>query len=140
MSYALAESLQAAVFARLSTSPALGALVGGAIFDTPPPGELPETYVTLGPETVRDASDREGAGAVHRFTVSVVSEAAGFATAKAVAAAVGDVLLHQAPAPNRGRLVGLWFERATVRRSGRAGRLRRIDLRFRARVEDNSAT
>lgn len=138
MSGAFACDLQGAVFDRLVTSAEVSALIGGAVFDAVPRGDLPETYVTLGPEEVRDASDREGAGAMHRFTVSVVSQAAGFATAKAVAAAVGDALLNTGLSLDRGRVVGLWFERARAQRAGRAGRLRRIDLRFRARVEDNS--
>ena len=100
-------------------------------------GPVPETYVSLGPEDVRDRSDADGAGALHRFTVSVISEARGFAAAKSVAGAVGDALLNGELALGRGRLVGLWFERASARRSGRAGQVRRIDLRFRARVEDN---
>lgn len=137
MSYGMGAALQKAVYGQLAGHPALFALVGGAVFDAPPAGDLPETYVTLGPEELRDASDRESAGAVHRFTVSVISEASGFAAAKAAAAAVGDALLNQSLALERGRLVGLWFERARARRSGRAGRLRRIDLRFRARTEDN---
>jgi hypothetical protein len=98
---------------------------------------VPQTYVSLGPEEVRDQSDADGAGALHRFTVSVISEASGFAVAKAVAGAVGDALLNSGLTLARGRLVGLWFERASARRGGKAGRVRRIDLRFRARVEDN---
>ena len=58
------------------------------------------------------------------------------AFAKAVAAAISDTLVDADLTLSRGRLVGLWFERATARRSGTAGSARRIDLRFRARVED----
>jgi hypothetical protein len=86
---------------------------------------------------VRDRSDISGAGAEHRFIVSVVTDEAGFAAAKSVAAAVSDALADANLPLSRGRLVGLWFDRVTARRSGKAGRVRRIDLRFRARVEDN---
>ncbi|MDF1716419.1 MAG: DUF3168 domain-containing protein [Antarcticimicrobium sp.] len=136
MSYAMAAPLQAAVYQLLSGDAALAALVGGAIYDGLPAGALPETYVSLGAETVRDRSDREGAGALHRFTVSVISEAQGFAAAKQAAAAVGAVLVDATPALSRGRVVGIWFERAQARRTGSAGQIRRIDLKFRARVED----
>lgn len=137
MSYAMAEALQAAVYQRLLADPAVSGLVGAAIYDAIPPGEIPDTYVSLGPEDVRDSSDATGAAAVHRFTVSVVTTVAGFAMAKTVAAAIGDALTDADLALNRGTLIGLWFERATARRSGRSGEIRRIDLRFRARVDDN---
>lgn len=136
MSYAMAGALQAAVYQLLAADTALAALVGDAIYDGLPAGAVPETYVSLGPEAVRDRSDREGAGAQHRFTVSVLSEAQGFASAKAVAAAVCDALEGAVPALHRGRVVGIWFERARARRTGSAGQIRRIDLNFRARVED----
>lgn len=137
MSYGVAAALQAAVFQQLSGDAQVSTLSGGAIYDAVPSGVLPQTYVTLGPEEVRDASDRSGAGAVHRFTVSVVSEAAGFGAAKALAGAVCDALEGVAPALDRGHLVGLWFERASARRTGTGGAIRQIDLRFRARVEDD---
>ena len=137
MSYAMAAPLQEAVYQHLAGDAGLNALIGGAIYDALPAGPVPETYVSLGPEEVRDRSDASGAGALHRFTVSVVSEAEGFAAAKTIAAAIGDALLNGTLVLSRGRVVGLWFERASARRTGRAGQVRRIDLRFRARVEDN---
>jgi len=136
MSYAMAGVLQAAIFGVLANDAALGALVGGAIHDGLPAGAVPETYVSLGPEAVRDRSDKGGAGALHRVTISVVSTAQGFSTAKAAAAAVCDALEGAAPVLSRGRVVGIWFERARARRTGGAGEVRRIDLNFRARVED----
>lgn len=137
MSYGVSAALQAAVFQRLSGDRRIISLIGSAIFDAVPAGVVPQTYVTLGPEEVRDASDRSGAGAVHRFTVSVVSEAAGFGAAKTLAGAVCDALEGAALTLDRGHLVGLWFERASARRTGTGGAIRQIDLRFRARVEDD---
>jgi len=137
MSFGMAGALQAAVYQRLVSDPGVSALVGGAIYDALPVGELPATYVSLGQETVRDNSDTTGVAADHRFTVSVVTEGAGFAGAKAVAAAIADALSNADLTLDRGHLVGLWFLRATARRAGKAGRVRRIDLRFRAHVEDN---
>jgi hypothetical protein len=134
MSYGMAAALQAAVYDRLAGDAALAALVGGAVHDAVPPGEGPATFVLIGPEEVRDASDASGAGAEHRLTVSVVSRKAGFAVAKAAAAAVSDALVGAALTLARGRLVGLWFVSARARREA-AGAVRRIDLVFRARVE-----
>jgi len=137
MSYGMAAALQSAVYQHLLADTQVGGLVGGAIYDAIPPGDLPQTYVSLGPEEVRDRSDKTNSGATHRFTVSVVTEVTGFGVAKAVAAAITDALVDADLTLSRGRLVGLWFERASARRSGKAGRVRRIDLRFRAGVEDN---
>jgi hypothetical protein len=135
MSYALAGALQAAVFAQLRGDATVAGLVGDAVFDAAPPGALPALYVSLGPEIVRDRSDKSGAGAEHEFIVSVVSDAAGFAGAKAVAGAISDALVGAELVLARGRLVGLWFLRARAQRVG-GGERRRIDLTFRARVED----
>ncbi len=137
MSYGVSAALQAAVFQQLSADTEVDTLSGGAIYDAAPAGAVPQTYVTLGPEEVREASDRSGAGAVHRFTVSVVSEVAGFNAAKTLAGAVCDALEDAPLNLGRGRVVGLWFERASARRTGTGGATRQIDLRFRARVEDD---
>jgi len=138
MSYAMAGALQAAVYQHLLSDAGVAALVGTDIYDALPVGESqPSTYVSLGEEEVRDRSDQSGGGAEHRFRVSVVTDAAGFAAAKTLAAAICDALAGADLTLARGRLVGLWFERATARRSGKADRLRRIDLRFRARLEDD---
>ena len=136
MSYAVAGALQAAVYQALTTNAALSGLVGAAVYDAVPTGTLPETYVILGTEEVRDRSDGDGTGAEHRMTVSVVSDAAGFATAKAVAVAVSDALVGADLSLTRGRLVYLNFYRAYARREGSTNQ-RRIDLRFHARVEDS---
>ena len=136
MSYGEGDALQAAVYQKLSSDPEIQSLVGSAVYDALPSGTIPQTYIALGEEDVRDRSDVTGHGAIHRFRVSVVTEASGYAGAKAAAAAISDTLVDADLTLSRGRLVGLWFERATARRSGTAGSARRIDLRFRARVED----
>lgn len=135
MSYSVSASLQAAVYQALIGDGALAGLVGTAIYDAVPSGTLPETYVTLGPETVQDRSDKSGHGAEHKFTISIVTEASGFGAAKAVAAAVSDVLVDANLTLSRGRLVALRFDRAAAKRIGSGG-TRQIDVRFSARVED----
>ena len=136
MSYATSAGLQAAVFQALTADPALGALVGAAIFDMPPAGALPGLYVSLGPEEARDRSDVSGQGVRLDFTVTVVGDGVSFLRVKETAAAVCDVLIDAPLALTRGRLVGLSFLRARARRS-RDTEIREIDLRFRALVEDN---
>ena len=135
MSYGVSSALQAAVYQRLQADAALAALVGGDIFDAAPPGVVPTIYVSLGPEDVRDRSDKTGRGADHDFTVSVVTTAAGFQSAKDAAAAVSDALVDAPLVLSRGSLVSLNFVRARAKRVQDAD-VRRIDLRFRARVED----
>lgn len=130
MSYALAGAVQAAVHGVLSGHPALD---GIAVLDAVPPGGASGTFVLIGTEEVRDASDATGEGAEHRVEVSVRSDAAGFLAAKAVAAGVCDAmegLALAAPA----RVVGVWFLKAKAVRSD-DGAERRVDLTFRVRVE-----
>jgi len=135
MSYGMAAALQQAVYQRLSGDAALTALVGGAVYDALPAGSLPQTYVALGPEDVRERADKSGAGAWHRFVGSVITDGAGFHAAKEVAAAVSDALSGADLSLARGRLAALHFYRARARREG-TGDVRRIDLTFRARVEE----
>ena len=132
MSYGMAAALQVAVYQRLVGAPGLA---GTPVFDAAPSGTTPPTFVLIGPEDVRDQSDKSGHGAEHRFTVSVITDADGFQTAKAIAGAVSDALIDADLALSRGRLVGLSFLRALARRRDQ-GVIRRIDLIFRARVED----
>ena len=134
MSYGAAAALQAAIYQKLVADSGLDALVGGAIYDAAPPGAAIGTYVSLGPEVVSDASSKTGKGASHEFTISIVTDAAGFQTAKAIAGAVTDALDGADLNLSRGTLVGLWFLRARARRVEDAD-VRRIDLYFRARVE-----
>lgn len=136
MSYGVSAALQTAVYQALVNDMTLTGLVGSAIYDAAPSGTIPSLYVSLGPEDVTDASDKSGHGARHVFTVSVVSDSAGFLTAKQVAASISDVLTDADLTLTRGSLVGLWFLSAKARRVQDSD-VRRIDLKFRARVEDN---
>lgn len=131
MSYAGAAALQAAVFARLTGWPALA---GVSVLDAMPAGGGGGTFVLLGPEEARDASDRTGDGAEHRLVVSVISDAAGFLAAKTIAVAVSEALNGAGLALTVGRLVGMEFQRAVARRL-EDGAVRRIDLTFRARLD-----
>lgn len=135
MSYGQSSALQAAVYDALLADTGVTALVGAAVYDALPTGTLPPLYIALGPEIARDKSDKTGRGAEHEFTVSVVTDTAGFANAKAAAGAVSDALVDADLTLTRGRLVGLQFYRAKAARVG-TGTTRRINLTFRARLED----
>lgn len=131
MSYQAAAALQAAIFGALTAAPALA---GVSIVDAMPPGTSPGTFVLIGPEVAVDQSDGTGGGAEHRFTVSVISDASGFMTAKTVAGAVSETLLETAMVLATGHLVSVNFQRAVAQRL-EEGTTRRIDLTFRARVQ-----
>ena len=136
MSYGVSAALQTAVYGHLQADAALTALVGTAVYDNPPAGAPLGTYVSLGPEDVRDRSSKTSHGALHILTISVVTDLPGFQNAKDVAAAVNDALIDAPLTLTRGLLVSLNFDRATARRVN-TGDIRRIDLTFHARVEDN---
>lgn len=131
MSYQAAAALQTAIFGALTAAPALS---GVSVVDAMPPGTSPGTFVLIGPEVAVDQSDGTGAGAEHRFAVSVISDASGFMTAKTVAAAVSQVLLAGGMTLGTGHLVSVNFQRAVAQRLDE-GATRRIDLTFRARVD-----
>ncbi len=131
MSYRAAAALQAAIYGVLTGLPDLA---GVPVLDAAPAGGGTGTFVLLGPEVAVDRSDGSGAGAEHRLVISVISDAAGFLAAKTVAAAISAGLEGVTPALTEGRIVGLFFDRATARRLD-AGAVRRIDLTFRARIE-----
>ena len=135
MSYGVSAALQQAVYQRLSADQDLGAIVGTHIYDALPSGTLPPLYVVLGPEAVKDQSDKTGAGALHAFTVSIVTDASGFASAKQAGAAVSDALVDADLTLTRGQLVYLQFEKATAARVG-TGDIRQINMTFQALVAD----
>lgn len=130
MSYGAAAALQTAVYQRLSGTPSLA---GVAIYDAVPPSPA-GTFVLVGPEEVRDASDKTGAGAEHLVAVSVISDGTGFLTTKTIAANISDALVGANLVLARGQLVSLLFLRASARRIDE-GEVRRIDMTFRARIE-----
>lgn len=134
MSYQSAAALQTALFTLLAGDVPLAGLVAGGVHDAPPPGTPQGTYVVIGVEDVVDRSDGTGPGAEHRILVSVVSDAAGFLTVKAAAARISDILPGAAPVLTQGRIVAIWFHQAQARRVA-GGATRRVDLRFRVRVE-----
>lgn len=135
MTYACAPALQTAIYARLAGDPVLSDLLGGAVFEAPPAGDVPPIYLSLGPEDVAEMSCKTGRGAIHRLTLSVVSDAASFLVAKQAAAAANDALISAPLTLSRGTVVSVRFDRARARRD-RSGAKRRIDLRFRVAVDD----
>jgi hypothetical protein len=131
MSYHAAAALQSALYAQLTGWPGLS---GVSVVDAMPSGSSLGTFVLIGPEQVLDQSDKTGDGAEHRFDVSVISDDAGFLSAKLIAAEISQALVGASLALSVGSLISLNFLRANARRLDE-GAIRRIDLQFRARIE-----
>ena len=136
MSYGVSAALQGAVYQALAADAALAALVGSQVFDAAPAGEVPDLYVALGPEDVTAEADSSGTVTTHRLVISVVGRVAGFGALKAAAAAVSDRLDGAGLGLARGHLLSMDFQKARARRSN-ANQERRIDMWFRAIVEDS---
>lgn len=135
MSYGVSQALQMAVYATLQGDAPLTALVGEAVYDAVPAGSVPDIYVALGPEDVTARHDSSGSVTKHRLIVSVVGRADGFALLKSAAGAVSDSLHGATPTLSRGRIMSMDFQKARARKIN-GNRERRIDLWFRATVED----
>ncbi|MEO0426514.1 MAG: DUF3168 domain-containing protein [Pseudomonadota bacterium] len=141
MTLALGWPLQEAVFAALTADPAVQALAAGRIYDAVPPAsgeaEVISVYAVIGDDTVQEWGTGTDAGSQHLFGISIFAAERSFAQAKALAGAIGDVMVT-APLPlSRGRVVCVSFFSARTRREER-DRLRRIDLRFRVLIEDTA--
>ena len=136
MSFGVSAALQSAIYQHLQADDGVSAQLGGAIYDTLPAGNLPTLYLLIGPEEVRDRSDATGHASEHRLTLSIRLQDGGFHAAKLAAGATCDALDGAALTLERGRLIGIRFERARSLRAGSTGSIRQIDLRFRAQVED----
>lgn len=133
MSALLSDALQSALYDRLAADPALGAIVGAHVYDAMPAGPVPDLYVLIGEEAVKDASDKTGFGAVHDVLISIMSTADSFLVLKQAAVAIWAALDASDLTLSRGRVVGLWFRSSTAKRS--TSGQRKIDLKLRARVE-----
>lgn len=136
MSYAVSAAFQSAVFGVIAADPGVTALVGDGVYDAIPSGTLPSLYVSIGTEVVRNEDDNTGFGTAHWFVISVITDVPGFFAAKEAAGAVCDALEAAELTLSRGRLVSLRFQRARAVKIDK-GAGRRIDLTFRARIEDN---
>lgn len=136
MSYTLSADFQKTIYQILANDDALRAHVGDAIYDVVPAGQQATAYVSLGPEDVRDWSDKTGSGARYDFTISVLSDRSGFHKAKTIASAVADALIDADGDLDRGKLVAIMFRRARAIRV-EDGQMHRIDLSFRALVAND---
>ncbi|PWJ19150.1 DUF3168 domain-containing protein [Jannaschia seohaensis] len=137
MTYAMGASLQTAVYGTLASDPALDGMLAGAIYDVVPQ-RAPDLFIALGPEDAVGIGDATGQGARHDLRISVVTKREGYSAAKAAAVLVSDALLGAPLSLTRGRLVSLRFLKARARRD-EGENTRRIDLWFRARVDDDNS-
>lgn len=140
MSYAHGAGLQAAIYARLTGDAEIHDLVGERVYDAPPAWEGLEgapDHVTLGEETARPWDTKTSAGSIHDFDVAVHSGRDGFDGAKRIAGAICAALVDAPLDLPEGRVVAVRFLRARAER-GRAPEKRRLTLRFRAVIDEDS--
>lgn len=131
MTYLAAAGLQTALYSCLT---GLAELEGIPVLDALPQN-VPDTYVLIGAEEVRDASDSSGPGGIHQVVISIISAAAGFLQGKEIAGAICRQVPEARLDLSQGAsVVSVAFSRAEARRIA-AGRIRRIDLTFRIRVQ-----
>ncbi|MCV6598446.1 MAG: DUF3168 domain-containing protein [Mangrovicoccus sp.] len=135
MSYAASAEMQRALYDLLTSDAAPAELAGVPVVDRMAEGTLPPLYIALGPERVRDGSTKTSRGAEHRLTITVISALGGFAQIKQIAGAICTHLEGQRPSLSQGQVAGLQFLSAQARR-GPSGAERRLDLSFRAFVDD----
>lgn len=137
-----ASALQAAIFARLSGTAVLTALVGANGITDRRLAEPRSPLVVIAGIDSTDRATATEAGEEHTVTLEVWSDADGHRQAQAAAAAVRTAL-HNAALTLSGHHLVLLFHRDT--RLGRDGKSRfhRADLRFRAvtepAIQDQSA-
>ena len=129
MSYLHGVALQEAVHAALVGSTVLADLTQGAVFDAPPAGAVPETYVLIGDEWILDRSSKTSQAAIHDLKITVFSGADGFKTAKSIAAEICNVLGTGTITIAQGVLVDLKFRSARAARASGQDR-RQIVLNF----------
>lgn len=133
MSTQFSGPVQVAVFDRLASDPAVLAIVGSHVYDAVPAGALPNIYVLIGEEVVKDHSDSSGLAAHHDIAISVISSVESFLMMKDAAAAITTALQAAPLSLSEGSVSAFWTRGVASRRDA-AGQ-RKIDLKFRLRVE-----
>lgn len=141
MTMAYSAPLQQALYQRLTTAPALSALVGRVYDDAPHRSRetSAEPYATLGEEIVRPWTTATERGASHDVVISVHAPRRGFLTVKSLAALITDTIETDPPVLIGGAIITHEFTGARTRREEQ-GAMRRIDLTFRFVIEDAPAT
>lgn len=134
MTTGVSAQLQEFIYTLLKEDTELAAAVEGHIFDAPPPGPLPASYITLGPEKVSDASDMTVRASLHEVAISVITTETGFVSIKNIAGMVTALLDDQCADLEDGFLSALRFQRSEAARES-DGTIRRVDLVFRARID-----
>lgn len=108
-------AVQTALVAALRGDAQLTDMVSGIFDSVPVEAALP--YVTLGGDTVSDASSKTGSGREHRVTINVWDAASGAARVKAVLARVEAAVVAIAGVFDGHHIVSALFLRSFVTRN-----------------------
>ncbi|MEM0977274.1 MAG: DUF3168 domain-containing protein [Pseudomonadota bacterium] len=122
-------AVQAFLYSHLTGDVVLSNLVGGAIYDAAPAGDLPEIAIIIGAEEVIDVSDAGASARLHRAEVEIIARGPGFLAAKDVAGNIRRVLEAASGPVSNGHVTRTQFRRAQSLRETADG-LRRIRMRF----------
>jgi len=126
------EALARALVGALQADVAVQAAVGGAVYDTPPPGAVPP-YMTVGPNVATDASSFSVEAREHRLRVSVWEMPLRSARCAGTLAAVEAVAAGLAPVLDGHRLEWVRFVRSVVGAEAPGGPMRGL-IEFAART------
>lgn len=135
MSYKFQDSLQSQIYTTLINDSEILATTNGAIFDAAPSdGDLPEVYIRIGNEYVRDRSSATHQQTEIQFEISVFSKNQGFIKAKILSSQISALMKLDNLHLEHGHLVGVWFQNAQTYRLEK-GNLRQIKLWFKAYID-----
>jgi hypothetical protein len=101
---------------------------GIPVFDGPPANARPP-YLSIGADSMAGRTWQGGAGAEHRFAVSLWDNRESLAAAKEILADVERAVLAMPPSGGGLRLIGLRLVRGSVRRTSRNWLLGQMEFR-----------
>ncbi|ODN72431.1 DUF3168 domain-containing protein [Methylobrevis pamukkalensis] len=130
----VARAFQKALHGRLGADPDLAGLLGGRIFDGPPPAGAVFPCLVHGAARTEDWSSDEAGGLRLRLDLEALSRQGGRGEALSIIAAAEQAIGAAALVPEDGRLVLLTFGETTTERL-RDGRTWRCRLRLTALIE-----
>ena len=137
MKYEYSNDLQKAVFTAIHENIEIVEVTEGAIFDHVPSTQiLPEIYVRIGDEQLRNRSTKTNSITESIFEVSVFSQKQGFLAAKKLSSKLAEQITNTHMGIESGKLVGIWFIKSQTYRLEK-GNLRQIKLWFKAIIEEN---
>ncbi len=135
MSIDYPNEIQTSVFEALNANAQIYEKTEGAIFDhVPTSQDLPEIYVRIGDEQIKNRSSKTNSISEAIFEISIFSQHQGFIAAKHLSSLISQELTKDKLNFNNEKLIGIWFVKSQTYRLS-SGNLRQIKLWFKALIE-----